>query len=171
VLRPGFRELSIGHLGALAGGMGGAVGIIIFRVMGKSEKRISLYTSGLVGPIVICGALMLPTYQAPDTMQWVYLAGYGLLAALANILLMLAANHAPASAIASPQYSQMIWAILFGYFVFHDHIDMAMLIGIVLIVISGLFTFIRERQRGVEGPPALATSDPTAALVEENPTQ
>jgi drug/metabolite transporter (DMT)-like permease len=161
VLRPGFRELSIGHLGALAGGMGGAVGIIIFRVMGKSEKRISLYTSGLVGPIVICGALMLPTY----------LAGYGLLAALANILLMLAANHAPASAIASPQYSQMIWAILFGYFVFHDHIDMAMLIGIVLIVISGLFTFIRERQRGVEGPPALATSDPTAALVEENPTQ
>lgn len=171
VLRPGFRELSIGHLGALAGGMGGAVGIIIFRVMGKQEKRISLYTSGLIGPIVICGALMLPTYQAPDTMQWVYQAGYGLLAALANILLMLAAHHAPASAIASPQYSQMIWAILFGYFVFHDHIDMAMLIGIVLIVISGMFTFIRERQRGVEGPPAVATSDPTPALVEENPTQ
>lgn len=165
-LRPGFRELSIGHLGALAAGMGGATSIIIFRVMGKNEKRISLYTSGLVGPILICGALMAPSYQAPGTMQWVYLAGYGLLAALANIMLMLAAQRPPASAIASPQYSQMIWAILFGYFVFHDHIDMPMLIGIVLITISGLFTFIRERQHGVEGPPAVA-AEPTPALVQE----
>ncbi len=90
---------------------------------------------------------MTPSYEAPNTEQWIYLAGYGLLAALANILLMLAAQRAPASAIASPQYSQMIWAILFGYFVFHDHIDTPMLIGIVLITISGLFTFIRETTR------------------------
>ncbi|MFK0683432.1 DMT family transporter [Ochrobactrum sp. BD67] len=171
VLRPGFRELSIGHFGALAAGMGGAMSIIIFRVMGKQEKRISLYTSGLVGPIIICGALMAPSYEAPNTEQWIYLAGYGLLAALANILLMLAAHRAPASAIASPQYSQMIWAILFGYFVFHDHIDMPMTIGIVLITISGLFTFIRERQRGVEGPPAVATSEPTPALVKDEMEQ
>ncbi len=168
VLRPGFRELSIGHLGALAGGMSGAISIIIFRLMGEHEKRISLYTSGLVGPIVICGALMLPSYEAPNTMQWVYLAGYGLLAALANVLLMLAAQRAPASAIASPQYSQMIWAVLFGYFIFHNHIDLPMLIGIVLIVISGLFTFIRERQRGIDNPPAVATSEPAPVLVEEN---
>lgn len=63
----------------------------------------------------------------------------------------------------------MIWAILFGYFIFNDHIDMAMLIGIVLITISGLFTFIRERQRGVEGPPAVVSSEPTPALVDEKP--
>src|SRR5690606_11734309 len=142
-----FRELSIGHLGALGGGFGGAMSIIIFRVMGKHEKRISLYTAGLIGPIIICGLLMIPSYQAPDLLQWTYLAGYGLLAALANILLMLAAQRAPASAIATPQYSQMLWAILFGYFIFNDHIDLPMLIGIVLITVSGLFTFIRERER------------------------
>lgn len=170
ILRPGFRELSIGHLGALGGGMGGAVSIIIFRVMGKDEKRTSLYTSGLIGPIIVGFLLMLPSYKAPDALQWSYLAGYGLLAALANIFLMLAAQRAPASAIASPQYSQMIWAILFGYFVFHDHIDLFMLAGIVLIIISGLFTFIRERQKGVDAPPAVATSEPTPALVEEAST-
>lgn len=167
VLRPGFRELSIGHLGALGGGLSGAIGIIIFRAIGKNEKRITLYTSGLIGPILICGALMLRDYQTPDAMQWLYVAGYGLLAALANILLMIAANHAPASAIATPQYSQMIWAILFGYFVFHDHIDLPMLIGIVLIIISGLFTFIRERQRGVDGPPAITTTKPSPAVGDE----
>ncbi len=44
---------------------------------------------------------MAPSYEAPNAEQWAYLAGYGLLAAFANILLMLAAQRAPASAIAS----------------------------------------------------------------------
>ncbi len=167
ILRPGFRELSLGHLGALVAGMGGAIGIIIYRVMGTREKRISLYTSGLLGPIVIAGFLAAPNYQAPDTLQWVYLAGYGLLAALGNVLLMLAAFRAPASAIASPQYSQMIWALLFGYFVFHDRVDMPMVFGTVLIIISGFFTFVRERQRGVSEPPAVVPADGAPVLNTE----
>lgn len=171
VLRPGFRELSVGHLGALFAGMSGASSIIIFRVMGKAEKRISLYTSGLIGSIIICGALSISSYTAPTAEQWIYLAGYGLLAALANILLMIAAQNAPASAIASPQYSQMIWAILFGYFIFHDHIDLPMLLGIVLIIISGLFTFIREKKRSVAAPAAVATSNPTPSLMADDTIQ
>ena len=156
ILRPGFRELSLGHLGALVAGMGGAIGIIIYRVMGTREKRISLYTSGLLGPIVIAGFLAAPNYQAPDTLQWVYL-----------VLLMLAAFRAPASAIASPQYSQMIWALLFGYFVFHDRVDMPMVFGTVLIIISGFFTFVRERQRGVSEPPAVVPADGAPVLNTE----
>ncbi len=47
VLRPGFRELSIGHLGALAAGMGGAMSIIIFRIMGKHENVYRFIRAGL----------------------------------------------------------------------------------------------------------------------------
>ncbi|KXF75357.1 transporter [Paramesorhizobium deserti] len=167
VLRPGFRELSLGHLGALFAGFSGAVGIVILRVMGKHEKRITLYSSGLFGPIIICGLLTVSNYASPSAEQWLYLAGYGLLAALANILLMVAAQRAPASAIASPQYSQMIWAILFGYLVFHDTVDLPMLTGIVLIIISGFFTFVREEKRGVAKPLSVATSEPGPVLVPE----
>lgn len=170
VLRPGFRELSIGHLGALFGGLSGAVGIVIFRIMGKDEKRITLYSSGLFGPILIAGLLMIPDYAHPTPQQWLYLAGYGLLAALASILLMVAARRAPASAIASPQYSQMIWAILFGYFVFHDTIDLPMLIGIILIIASGFITFIREKQRGVTQPPSVAASEAGPILAADETT-
>ncbi|PYE87875.1 DMT family transporter [Phyllobacterium leguminum] len=167
VLRPGFRELSIGHLAAFIAGFTAAVGIVIMRVMGNREKRITLYSSGLIGPIVISGLLMATDYAHPTAQQWLYLAGYGLLAALASILLMLAAQRAPASAIASPQYSQMIWAILFGYFIFHDTIDLPMLIGIVLIIASGFFTFIREKKRGVAQPPPVATSEPGPILLPD----
>ncbi len=37
--------------------------------------------------------------------------GYGLLAALGNVLVMYAAQYAPAAMIGPTQYSQMLWAI------------------------------------------------------------
>lgn len=167
VLRPGFRELSIGHLGALFGGLSGAISIVIFRLMGPKEKRVSLYTSGLIGPIIIAGALAIPHFEWPTMMQWVYLAGYGLLAAAASVLLLFAAQYAPASAIASPQYSQMLWAILFGYFIFDDTIDTPMIIGICLIIMSGIVTFIREKERGLDKPPVVAVSEPPALIADD----
>ncbi|MFC4623990.1 DMT family transporter [Daeguia caeni] len=167
VLRPGFRELSIGHFGALFAGLGGAIGIVIMRRMGSNEKRVSLYNASMIGPILICGLLMIPGFQAPTALQWLYLAGYGLLAALGGVLLIIAAQHAPASVVALPQYSQMIWAILFGYFIFNDHVDTPMLIGIVLIVISGLFTFLREQQRGIDKPPTMVTTMAEPSIMDD----
>ncbi|MDB5371001.1 MAG: hypothetical protein JWP20_2559 [Roseomonas sp.] len=147
VLRPGFRELNIGHLGAIVGGFSGAVTIILLRRLGGREKRISIYGAGLVGPIVVSGLLMVPNFTVPTAMQWVWLLGYGLLAALANVLMMLASTRAPASLVAPPQYSQMLWAIILGYLVFGDGLDWPMALGTVLIIASGLFTFVREKVR------------------------
>ncbi|MGV8939382.1 MAG: DMT family transporter [Allorhizobium sp.] len=156
VLRPGFRELSIGHVGAILAGISGAVSIIIFRRMGPSEKNISLYGAGLLGAMAMSGLAMIPGFQAPTGEQWLLLGGYGLLGALGNILLMYAAAHAPAAVLGPTQYSQMLWAILFGYLVFGDHVDLPIILGSVLIVGSGLLTILRERTRGVALPPALA---------------
>lgn len=165
VLRPGFRELSIGHLGAVFGGLSGAISIVIFRAMGPKEKNISLYGAGVLGTLAVCGALAIPGFQAPTAMQWVWLAGYGLLAALASILVMYAATHIPASMIGPIQYSQMLWAVAFGYLVFGDGIDAWMLLGIVLIIGSGMLTLVRERVRGTPLPPAVGTDAQAAAVM------
>ncbi|MGE4371297.1 MAG: DMT family transporter [Xanthobacter sp.] len=140
VLRPGFRELSIGHFGALMAGLGGAIAIITFRAAPKGEKKISLFGAGIVGAIVLCGLAMLPGFRMPVGEEWVLLALYGLFAAFANVLLMYAAFHAPAAAIAPIQYSQMLWGLVLGRFLFGDVVDLPMLVGIVLIVGSGLLT-------------------------------
>jgi drug/metabolite transporter (DMT)-like permease len=147
VLRPGFRELNIGHAGAVVGGFSGALTIVLMRAMGGKERRISLYGAGLVGLILVTGILMLPYFRWPTLMQWVWLAGYGLLAAVGNALVMMASARAPATLVAPPQYSQMLWAIILGYFVFGDQLDWPMAAGVVLIIASGLFTFVREKVR------------------------
>jgi S-adenosylmethionine uptake transporter len=146
VLRPGFRTLGLGHLAAIACGMAGAVSMVALRLAGPHEKRISLYGAGVVGPLLVGGVLMLPSFTWPTLQQAGLLAGYGLLAALAGVLLMLATELAPANRVAPTQYSQMLWAIGFGYWLFGDTLDWPMLVGIVLILGAGLFTLVREEQ-------------------------
>lgn len=151
VLRPGFRELNIGHLGAVVGGLSGAVTVVMMRAHGKSESRLSLYGAGLIGPVAGCGLLMLPDFVWPTPMQWVWLLGYGLLMAAGNILVMLASQRIPASLVAPAQYSQMLWAIAFGYLVFGDYLEPVMALGVAIIILSGMMTFLRERVRRPKG--------------------
>ncbi|MGG7518189.1 DMT family transporter [Allorhizobium undicola] len=167
VLRPGFRELSIGHFGAVMGGLGGAISIVTYRAIGPHEKGISLYGAGILGTLALCGLAMLPNFRWPEIFDWAYIAAYGLFAALATVLMMLAARHAPAASLGPIQYSQMLWAILFGYTIFGDSVDKLMLFGILLIIGSGLITITREKKRGVTLPHSV-TSSPVAALPRQD---
>ena len=146
VLRPGFRVLGIGHLAAIVCGLSGAVSMIALRMAGPHEKRVTLYGAGMVGSMLVTGLLMLANFRWPDLAQWGLLLGYGLLAALGSVLLMLATQIAPANHVAPTQYSQMLWAVLLGYVVFHDRLDWPMATGIAIILGAGLFTFVREEQ-------------------------
>lgn len=146
VLRPGFRELGAGHLAAIVCGLSGAVSMIALRLSGPHEKRMTLYGAGMVGSLLLAGLLMLPSFVWPTVHQWLLLLGYGLLAALASVLLMLATQRAPANQVAPTQYSQMLWAVLLGYWVFQDRLDWPMAAGIAIILGAGLFTFVREEK-------------------------
>lgn len=146
VLRPGFRQLGVGHFAAISCGVAAAVSVVALRMAGAHEKRVSLYGAGVIGPLVAGGLLMLPSFTWPALHQWELLAGYGLLAGLAGVLLMLATQLAPANRVAPTQYSQMLWAIGFGYWLFGDALDWPMLAGIALILGAGLFTLVREEQ-------------------------
>lgn len=146
VLRPGFRALGIGHLAALTCGFCGAVSMIALRLSGSHEKRVTLYGAGVIGSLLVSGLLMLADFHWPDLSQWGLLLGYGLLAALASVLLMLATQLAPANHVAPTQYSQMLWAVVLGYVVFHDGLDGFMALGIAIILAAGLFTFMREEK-------------------------
>ncbi len=147
VLRPGIEPFTFRHLSALLGALAAAVSIVVLRGLGPSEKRISLYGAGVVGPIAASLLVAAPHLVLPTALQGVWILGYGLLAALGTALLLLASEHAPASQVAPPQYSQMLWAIALDALLFGIGIDLPMIAGSLVIVGSGLFTFERERIR------------------------
>ena len=144
VLRPGFREVGLGHIAAIACGLAGAVNVILVRLAGDREWRLTLYATPLVGNVLVAGLLMLPSLAPFPLALMPKALGFALLSALGGVLLMLATLAAPVNRVAPAQYSQMLWAVLLGWLLFAEHLDAATWIGIAVIVGSGLFTLLRE---------------------------
>jgi S-adenosylmethionine uptake transporter len=71
-------------------------------------------------------------------------AGIGLVAGIAQMTLLAATRLAPANRVAPAQYSQIVWAVIFGALFFDEVPDWIALVGIALIGLSGLFTLLRE---------------------------
>jgi S-adenosylmethionine uptake transporter len=152
VVRPGFRDLQLGHAAAAGVALGAAATVIVLRALGPTEKRITLLGVVLFVSLFANGALMLLDFRAPTLPDLKWLALAGLLAGVGHILLMAATRAAPANRVAPAQYSQMVWALLLGAVFFGEFPDATALAGIALIVFAGLFTFLREEKRGGRWP-------------------
>ena len=55
---------------------------------------------------------------------------------------------APPATVAPFQYTQMLWAVLYGFLIFGDLPDVYVITGSALVVASGLYILWRERVRG-----------------------
>lgn len=147
VLRPGVRPLDWGHAAALACALSSATTVVMLRKGGIEEGLIAKLIPGVVGAGIVNGLLMLPKFQWPNVEQAVLLVVYAGLGWLGQYLLILAAHRETASRIAPPQYSQMIWAVLFSYFLFRQPVGLMTLTGITIIIGAGLLNWAREQLR------------------------
>jgi drug/metabolite transporter (DMT)-like permease len=138
VVRPGFRELELGHLAALCCAFFGAITTTVLRVIAPVEKRVSLIALPALYLIVVNAVLMAPTFVIPTPQQFGLLAASGSLVGLGHILLIAATRNAPASQVAPIQYVQIVWAIGLGAVFFSEYPDLWAYIGLAVVVLSGL---------------------------------
>lgn len=148
VMRPGQSALGPGHLAALACALGGAMVAVLSRKIGNDERGVVLILHPMLLNLVLAG-VTLPFVYTPMTLP--DLALTMILAALA-MLAMLAIIHAyrrgEAAMIAPMQYSQILWAILFGLLFFDETPDAMTALGTGIIIASGLFILFREARSG-----------------------
>ena len=149
VVRPGFREVLPGHFAAVGVAICGAITVIILRVLGPSERRVTLIGAVLVAATVVNGVLMVPEFVAPTGDLWPLLVFGGLVIGVAHLLLVLATRFASAARVAPTQYSQIVWATVMGAMFFEEFPDGIAMAGMALVGISGLFTFVREKEKTV----------------------
>lgn len=152
VVRPGFREIQPAHLAAAAIALCGAVTVLTLRALGPSERRITLMGVVFLATLAVNGIVMAFDFHVPALHDFLLIAAAGLCGGLGHMLLMAATREAPANRIAPAQYSQIVWAVLLGALFFDELPDATAFVGIALVTFAGLFTFVRERQRGVRGP-------------------
>lgn len=158
VLRPGQTELSLGHLAAIAAAIGGSVASIVVRKIGSEERPVVILLYPMVVNFVVMAAA-LPFVYKPLPIEHLGMLGVIAVFAWIGSRLVVAAYQAGEAAIIAPmQYSQIIWAAIFGMVFFDEVIDRPTIIGAAIIIASGVYIVLRESRSDVsENTPVLRT--------------
>jgi drug/metabolite transporter (DMT)-like permease len=163
-------HLSPGHLALAAGGLGALFALIsAFCNAGTVIQTRRLTQSETTSSIVfyfslICalaGLCTLPFgWHSADAGELAALIAIGVLGGFAHIVLTESYRHAPASVLAPFDYTSILFAFVFGYFLFAEVPTALVLLGALIVSGAGLFVIWRERQLGLrrardaEGTPA-----------------
>jgi len=144
VIRPGFIELNLATLAALACGIFYGVYLIITRKLSTSDNPLlTLLFTGVVGLVIT--SLFIPSIWANPTLnQWILMSIIGLIASVAHFLIILSLRYADASKLAPLGYTEIITNILISYYFFHELPDNWTYLGLFIIVLSGLYISRRE---------------------------
>ena len=146
IIRPGFLEINITSLSALAAGITYAFYIIYTRKLSFTDSAIvTLLFTGVVGCIFI--SIIVPFYwtnlDARELLLLISLASIGM---LGHFLIILSLRLGEASKLAPLGYFEISTNILVGYAFFGDLPDLWIYSGLSLIVFSGIYIFMRENK-------------------------
>lgn len=152
VIRPGVRDLQLGHLAIFCSVFFGGITTIILRHVAPKERRVSLVGLQVLYSALFNGLLMIPTFVLPSPEQLAVFLGIGLLGGTGGLLLIAAARRTPANLVAPVQYSQLIWAIVFGALFFGEYPDYVAIIGLIIVLTAGLANVLTEKLKIVWKP-------------------
>ncbi|MFP7672465.1 DMT family transporter [Marivita sp. S0852] len=158
VLRPGATDLTSGHIAALMAAFSGAFASIIVRKIGAEERTVVMLLYPMVGNFVIMGTALAFVYKPMPLEHLGMLAVISVLAWIAARFIIASYQTGEAAIVAPMQYSQILWATVYGLVFFDERPDMYTAIGASIIIASGLFIVFRESQSGAsENTPVLRT--------------
>lgn len=158
VLRPGQTHLSLGHLAALFAALGGSFASVIVRKIGADERPVVLLLYPMVANFVVMGIALGFVYKPLPVQHFGLLAVMALLGSIGGIVIIAAYKTGMAVVVAPMQYSQILWATIYGYFFFGETISRNTALGAAIIIASGIYIVLREGSRGASAnQPVLQT--------------
>lgn len=154
IIQPSFQEVGAVAFLPLVTAFCFAFYMILTRRMATRMHPITLQVYTGLAALVIAlpllwafhGSGFAPldaSWPAPDMLR--LLVGLGVIATFSHVCLSFALSLAPASLLAPLQYLEIVSATVLGFYIFGDLPNGLSVVGIVLIVGSGLFVFLRER--------------------------
>ncbi len=145
VIRPGIVEFNWASLASLGTGLCYAIYLIVTRSLKDTDNGLlTLLFTSIVGTIVL--SLYLPfVWVNPSLNQLLLAVNMGFIAALAHGLIIISYNFSDASKLAPLGYFEIIPNIIIGYIWFSDFPDKYTILGLLVIILSGIYVFRRER--------------------------
>lgn len=131
---------------AVGGALGVAAVTIAIRRMGRTEpaETTVFWFSALSLPVL---AAFLPADALRnDATQWAILVAVGLSGGVAQLLMTSSLGLARISVVAPFDYSQIVWAVLFGWLIWDTAPGLRTAAGAAIIIACGLYSAYRERK-------------------------
>ncbi len=149
IVRPGGGALDpVGVIYALGGMSGGAAYQLLSRVLAKTETTSAmLFYVAMLGAVCMGSALpWLWPEQNPAPQDMALFVAVGAAGGLGHYLFTAAFRHAPASFLAPLNYLQLIWATWFGWLAFGHMPDELGLLGMGVVMVSGMMIALKPRR-------------------------
>lgn len=135
IIKPSANITSLYALAGLLGGLGAGIAYTFVRKLGQQGER---------GPVIVaffsiftcclCLPSMIADFHPMSAMQWLFLILAGLAAAGGQFTVTAAYKYAPAKNISVFDYSQVIFASIWGALVFDELPDYLSVIGYVIVI-------------------------------------
>lgn len=119
--------------------------ILTRKVAGVEHPLTSLLWGAIVGAVLLSFTLPFAWVTPTEPVHWMLLGVIGVLASVGHFILIRAYDYASATGLAPFFYTQLVWVMLLGWLVFGDFPDGWSLLGMGIIVASGIFLVGRQR--------------------------
>jgi drug/metabolite transporter (DMT)-like permease len=153
IIRPGLQSLNPGVFLALGSGMGSAISLVLTRKLagGSSAMANTFYTS-LFGAIFASVAVIF-VWHTPTQHQMLMFLLLAAIGTLGNYLTISAMRYAEASLLAPLGYTEMINAVLAGWYFFGNFPDGWTFVGVAILIACAIYISYRERVRHIQIEP------------------
>ncbi|MEZ5830039.1 MAG: DMT family transporter, partial [Dongiaceae bacterium] len=164
IQRPLTADFTAASLLPLASALTYSISALMARRMGETESApvmsfyqnlvyllVALVMAAVFGGGGFAGSanpsleFLVRGWVSPTARDFALLAGCGVIASVATVLLTQAYRLAEANFVACFEYTAIIWAILGGYMFFGEVPSISSLLGAALIVVAGLYVLFRTQ--------------------------
>ncbi len=152
VTRPGFGAMHPAAGVVLVAALASAFYQITTRKLASTDNAYTtLFYTAITG-VVVFGLVAPFTWRPPTPTGWALMAWSGVTSGLGHFLFIRAHHLAQVAVLAPFLYTQLVFAGIVGFLVFGDLPDAWTVAGALVIILSGLYVFYRERRPAAPRP-------------------
>ena len=147
IVRPGGDVVQWAVLLPLTASLAGALRDLLTRHLSSQETPVAILFSTTLG-VILASLVTIPFVWVPvPLVDWGWFALSGFLVGFAHFLMIETFRFGEATLVAPFKYSGVIWAGLLGYLIWGDIPDFTTILGVTIVVLSGIYIFHREKIR------------------------
>ena len=136
ILRPGFQNLVYGHVAQIGATVFFAGSYLMVKDLTRTESATAIVAMMTLFVTVALTPLAAAVWITPSILQIIVLTFVAFFATLGHFCMTKAVALAPLTVVQPVTFLQLVWATLLGTLVFGEGIDLFVLIGGGLIIIS-----------------------------------